>query len=80
MARSLVPPLLVRVVLLIAAVIFGEGWRWGHLDEDVGDDADVSACRGFVLYLVRCSLFKRLNFGELFLLYRLMMGLAWCCG
>ena len=22
-------------------------WRWGHLDEDVGEDAVVSACRGF---------------------------------
>ena len=22
-------------------------WRWGHLDEDVGKDAVVSACRGF---------------------------------
>ena len=21
-------------------------WRWGHLDEDVGDDAALSACRG----------------------------------
>ena len=24
-----------------------DGWRWGHLDEDVGDDAVVSACRCF---------------------------------
>ena len=23
------------------------GWRWGLLDEDVGEDAVVSACRGF---------------------------------
>ena len=22
-------------------------WRWGHLDEDVGEDAVASACRGF---------------------------------
>ena len=22
-------------------------WRWGHWDDDVGDDAVVSACRGF---------------------------------
>ena len=22
-------------------------WRWGHLDEDVGEDAVLSACRGF---------------------------------
>ena len=22
-------------------------WRWGHLDENVGEDAVVSACRGF---------------------------------
>ena len=22
-------------------------WRWGHLDKDVGEDAVVSACRGF---------------------------------
>ena len=49
------------------------GWRWGHLDEDVGDDAVVSACRGLCSVPGLCSLFKELNFGVLFLLCRLMM-------
>ena len=37
-------------------------WRWVHLDEDVGEDAVVGACRGFFfLFLVHCSLFKGLS-------------------
>ena len=30
-------------------------WRWGHLDEDVGEDAVVSACRGFLLCSWSCA-------------------------
>ena len=41
-------------------------WRWGHLDEDVGEVA--------VLFLVHCSLSRGLSSGVLFLLCRLMMG------
>ena len=33
------PPLLEQVVWAY--------WRWGRSDEDVGEDAVVSACRGF---------------------------------
>ena len=41
-------------------------WRWGHLDEDVGEVA--------VLFLVHCSLSRGLSSGVLLLLCRLMMG------
>ena len=65
-----------HVVSLIAAVVFGRIGGGGHLDQDVGEDAVVSACPGFLLFSTRvhCSLFKGLSFGVLFLLCKLMMG------
>ena len=61
--RSPVPPLLVRVVLFIAPVIFGPvggGVIWMRMLVTMSLLAPVVA---FVLYLVLCSLFKGLNFG-----------------
>ena len=31
---------------LVEDKVSGADWRWGHLDEDVGEDAVVRACRG----------------------------------
>ena len=44
MIKFLAPLLLERVVLPSR---LWANWRWGLLDEDVGEDAVVSACRGF---------------------------------
>ena len=39
--------LLGRVVLTYRCSRLWANWMWGHLDDDVGDDAVVSACRVF---------------------------------
>ena len=55
--RSQVP-----VVLPIAAVVFGRIGGGGHLDEDVGDDAVVSTCRGFCSVPVPLQSVQRAEF------------------
>ena len=49
------------------------GWRWGHLDEEVGVDEVVSACRGFCSVPGPLQSVQRAEFGVLFLLCRLLM-------
>ena len=37
-----------RVVFTYRCSRLWANWRWGQLDEDVGEDAVVGACRGFL--------------------------------
>ena len=53
-------------------------WRWGHLDEDVGEDAVVvGACRGFCSVPSPLQSVQRAELWVLLLLCRPMMGTSW---